>query len=64
MTTNPLPIHGTRVVPSPPGGVDLIKFSGVVPPQPISLYEDSDFSRYIHGQQVPRPFRLIQNEIP
>ena len=33
-------------------------------PQPISLYEDSDFSGYIHGQQVPRPFRLILDEIP
>ena len=28
-------------------------------PQPISLYEDSNFSGYIHGQQVSRPFRLI-----
>ncbi|RVW67410.1 hypothetical protein CK203_065198 [Vitis vinifera] len=33
-------------------------------PQPISLYEDSNFSGYIHGQQVPRPFRLILDEIP
>ena len=33
-------------------------------PQLISLYEDSDFSGYIHGQQVPRPFRLILDEIP
>ncbi|KAL6340596.1 hypothetical protein AAG906_010504 [Vitis piasezkii] len=33
-------------------------------PQPISLYEDSDFSGYTHGQQVPRPFRLALDEIP
>ncbi|RVW77668.1 hypothetical protein CK203_053395 [Vitis vinifera] len=33
-------------------------------PQLISLYEDSDFSGYTHGQQVPRPFRLAPNEIP
>ncbi|RVW23194.1 hypothetical protein CK203_099563 [Vitis vinifera] len=33
-------------------------------PQPISLYEELDFGRYIHGQQVPRPFRLIPDEIP
>ena len=28
MTTNPLPTHDTRVVPPPPGGVHLVKFSG------------------------------------
>ena len=33
-------------------------------PQPISLYEDSDFSGYTHGRQVPRPFRLALDEIP
>ena len=33
-------------------------------PQPISLYEDSYFSGYIHGQQVPKPFRLIPDEVP
>ncbi|XP_034685990.1 uncharacterized protein LOC117914670 [Vitis riparia] len=32
-------------------------------PQPISLYTDSDFSGYIHGQQTPRPFRLFPDEI-
>ena len=72
VTTDPLPIHDTRVVPPPPGGVHLIGFSGDEifimgwdgkAPQPISLYENSDFSGYIHGQQVPRPFRLIPNEI-
>ncbi|KAL6319866.1 hypothetical protein AAG906_036936 [Vitis piasezkii] len=51
VTTDPLPTHDTRVVPPPLRGL-------------ISLYEDSDFSGYIHGQQVPRPFRLIPDEIP
>ena len=73
VTTDPLPTHDTRVVPPPPGGIDLIEFSGYEifmmgwdgeAPQPISLYEDSDFSGYIHGQQVPKPFRLIPYEIP
>ena len=32
--------------------------------QLISLYKDSDFSGYTHGQQVPRPFRLALDEIP
>ena len=73
VTTNPLPAHDTRVVPPPPGGVHLIEFSGDEifmmgwdgeAPQPISLYEDSDFSGYIHGQQVPNPFRLIPDEVP
>ncbi|KAL6319905.1 hypothetical protein AAG906_036978 [Vitis piasezkii] len=27
-------------------------------PKPIILYEDSNFSGYTHGQQVPRPFRV------
>ncbi|RVW73633.1 hypothetical protein CK203_057050 [Vitis vinifera] len=71
VTTNPLPAHDTRVVPPPPGGVHLIEFSGDEifmmgwdgeAPQPISLYEDSDFSGYIRGQQhVPpmTPFILF-----
>ena len=33
-------------------------------PQLISLYTDSDFSGYTFGQQIPRPFRLIPNEVP
>ena len=73
MTTDPLPIHDTRVVPPSLGDVHLIEFSGDEifimgwdgkAPQPISLYENLDFSGYIHGQQVPRPFRLIPNEVP
>ena len=73
VTTDPLPTHDTRVVPPLLGGVHLIEFSGDEifmmgwdgeAPQPISLYEDSVFSGYIRGQQVPRPFRLILNEIP
>ena len=33
-------------------------------PQPIYLYKDSNFSRYTHGQQVSRPFRLIVDDVP
>ena len=59
MTTDPLPMHDTRVVPPPPGGVHFIEISlneifirgwDGKAPQPISLYEDSDFSGCIHGQ--------------
>ena len=59
MTTDPLPTHDTRDVPPPPRGVHLIEFSGDEifimgwdgeDSQPINLYEDSDFSGYIHGQ--------------
>ena len=59
VTTDPLPTHDIRAVSSPPGNVHLIDFSGDEifmmgwdgeAPQPISLYEDSDFSGYIHGQ--------------
>ena len=73
MTTDPLPTHDTRAILPPVGGVHLIEFSGYEifmmgwdgeASQPISLYEDSDFSGYIHGQQVPKPFRLILDEIP
>ncbi|KAL6347810.1 hypothetical protein AAG906_026339 [Vitis piasezkii] len=58
VTTDPLPTHDTRVVP-PPSGVHLIEFSrdeifmmrwDGEAPQPIHLYEDSDFNGYIHGQ--------------
>ena len=73
MTTDPLPTHDTRAVPPPLRGIHLIEHTeGNVfmmgwdgeAPQPISLYEDSDFSGYTHGQQVPRPFRLALDEIP
>ena len=73
MTTDPLPTHDTRVVPLPSGDVHLIEFSGDEifmmgwdgeASQPISLYEDSVFSGYIRGQEVPRPFKLIPDEIP
>ena len=56
VTTDLLPTHDTRVIPLPPGGVHLIEFAGEEifmmgwdgePPQPISLYEESDFVRYI-----------------
>ena len=59
MATDPLPTHDTRDVPPPPRGVHLIEFSrdeifmmgwDGEAPQPISLYEDSDFSGCIHGQ--------------
>ena len=72
MTTDPLPTHDTRAIPLPPGGVHLIEFSGDEifmmgwdgeAPQLISLYTDSDFSGYIHGQQTLWPFRLILDEI-
>ena len=33
-------------------------------PQPTSLYTDSDFRGYTSGQQIPRPFRHIPNEVP
>ena len=55
VTTNPLPTHDTRVIPPLPGGIHLIEhtegdvfmmgWDGEVP-QPISLYEDSDFIGY------------------
>ena len=73
ITTNPLPAHDTRAIPLPPGSVHLIEFSrdeifmmgwNGEAPQPINLYTDSNFSGYIHGQQTPRPFRLIPYEIP
>ena len=63
MTSDPLPIHNTRAVPSPMGGVHSIEFLGYEifmmrwdgeAPQPISLYTDSDFSGYTSGQQISR----------
>ena len=73
VTTDPLPTHDTRVVLPPLGGIHLIEhIEGDVfmmgwdgeALQLISLYKDSDFSGYTHGQQVPRPFRLAPDEIP
>ena len=73
VTTDPLPTHDTRTVPPPPGGIHSIEFLGDEifmmgwdgeAPQPICLYPDSDFSEYTLGQQVSRPFRLIQDDVP
>ena len=73
MTTDPLPTHDTRAAPPPLGGVHLIEYPGDEifmmgwdgkAPQPISLYANSDFSGYIQGQQVSRPFRLILDDVP
>ena len=59
VTTDPLPTHDTRIVPSPPGGVHLIEFAGDEifmmgwdgeALQSISLYEESDFSGHIPSQ--------------
>ena len=33
-------------------------------PQPISLYEDSDFVGYTSNKQIPRLFKLTLDEIP
>eukprot|EP00261_Vitis_vinifera_P030644 XP_019071887.1 PREDICTED: uncharacterized protein LOC109121615 [Vitis vinifera] len=72
VATNPLPTHDTRAVPPPPGGVHLIEFAGDEifmmgwdgeAPQPISLYEESDFVGYIPRQQIPRPFSLTPDRI-
>ena len=73
VTTDPLPTHNTKAIPSPPSGIHSIEFlrdeifmmgwDGEAP-QPIYLYENSDFSGYTHGQQVSRPFRLILDDVP
>ncbi|WKA06683.1 hypothetical protein VitviT2T_024573 [Vitis vinifera] len=72
VATDPLPTHDTRVVPPPPGGVHLIEFSrdeifmmgwDGEAPQPISLYEESDFVGYIPRQQISRPFSLTPDKI-
>ena len=73
VTTNPLPTHDAKVVPLPTSGVHLVEFlrdkifmmgwDGEAP-QPISLYTDSDFSGYTFSQQIPRPFKLIPDEVP
>ena len=73
MTIDLLPTHDTRAVPPPLGGIHSIEFLGDEifmlewdgeAPQPICLYENSDFSGYTHGQQVSRPFRLILDDVP
>ena len=73
VTTDPLPTHGTRVVPPPPGGIHSIEFLGDEifmmgwdgeAPRPICLYADAGFSGYTHGQQVSKPFRLISDDFP
>ena len=62
VATDPLSTHDTRAVPPPPEGVHLIEFSrdeifmmgwDGKAPQPISLYEESDFVGYIPRQQIP-----------
>ncbi|RVW76545.1 hypothetical protein CK203_064339 [Vitis vinifera] len=72
VATNPLPAHDTRAVPPPPEGVHLIEFAGDEifmmgwdgeAPQPISLYEESNFVGYIPRQQIPRPFSLTPDKI-
>ena len=73
MTIDPLPTHDTRVVPPLLGGVHLIEFlrddifmmgwDGEAP-QPISLYEDSDFIGYTSDQKIPRPFILTLDRTP
>ena len=73
MTIDSLLTHDARVVPPPTSGVHSIEFLGDKifmmgwdgeDPQPISLYTDSDFSGYTFSQQIPRPFRLILDEVP
>ena len=72
VTTDPLPTYDARVVPPPTSGVHLIECLGDEifmmgwdreAPQPISLYTDSVFSGYTSGQQIPRSFRLILDEV-
>ncbi|RVW84684.1 Transposon Tf2-2 polyprotein [Vitis vinifera] len=72
VATDPLPTHDTRAVPPPPEGVHLIEFTrdeismmgwDGEAPQPISLYEESDFVGYIPRQQIPRPFSLTPDKI-
>ena len=73
MTTNPLPTHDAKVVPLPTSGVHSVEFSGDdifmmgwdgEAPHSINLYTDPDFSGYTSSQQIPRPFRLIPDEVP
>ena len=73
VTTNPLPTHDSRVIPPPTSGVHSVEFLGYEiflmgwdgeAPKSIILYTDLDFSGYTSGQQIPRPFRLIPDEVP
>ena len=73
MTKDLLPTHDAKVVPLTMSSVHLVEFSrdeifmmgwDGEAPQPISLFTNSDFSGYTSGQLVPRPFRLIPNEVP
>ena len=67
MTTDTLPTHDTRVVPSLPGGIHFIEYidseifmmdwDGEAP-QTISLYEESNFVGYTSNQRILRPFML------
>ena len=72
VTTDPLPTHDARAVPPPTSGVYLVKFSrdkifmmgrGGEAPQLIRLYIDSYFSGNTSSQKIPRPFRLIPDEV-
>ena len=73
VTTDPLSTHDTGAVPPPPGGIHSIEFLGDEifmigwdgeAPQPICLSADSVFSRYTHGQQISKTFRLIPDDVP
>ena len=67
ITTNPLPTHDTTAVPPPLGEIHFIEHADSEifmmgwdgeAPQPISLYEESDFVGYTSNQWTPRPFLL------
>ena len=67
MTTDPLPTHDTRAVPSPPRGVHFIEYADSKifmmgwegeASQSISLYEELDFIGYISDQRIPWLFML------
>ena len=73
VTTDLLPTHDTGVVPPPKGGVHSVEFSGDEifmmgwdreASQSISLYTNPYFSGYTSSQQIPRPFRLIPDDVP
>ena len=73
VTTNPLSTHDARAILPPTSGVHSVEFLGDEifmmgwdgeAPQTINLYTDSDFSGYTSGQQIPKPFRLIPDEVP
>ena len=69
MTTDSLLTHDARVVSPPTGDVHsgdkifMMGWDGEAP-RLINLYTDSDFNGYTSIQQVPRPFRLIPDEVP